>query len=51
MVARVKQVLILSDLVKFAKEQPTPTENEACLENSYAFISGTKKDEELNPNK
>ena len=48
---KLKQVLILSDLVKFAKEQPTPTENETCLENSYAFISGTKKDEELNPNK
>lgn len=44
--AKLKQVLILSDLVKFAKEQPTPTENEDSLANSYAFINGTKKEEE-----
>jgi len=48
---KLKQVLVLSDLVKFAKEQPTPSENEMCLENSYAFISGTKKEEELIQNK
>ncbi len=43
---KLKQVLILSDLVKFAKEQPTPTENELCLGNSYDFVNGTKRDEE-----
>jgi len=43
---KLKQVLILSDLVKFAKEQPTPTENEMCLGNSYDFVNGTKREEE-----
>ncbi len=44
--AKLKQVLILSDLVKFAKEQPTSTENEMCLGNSYDFVNGTKRENE-----
>ena len=44
--AKLKQVLILADLVKFAKEQPMPTENDMSLSNSYSFIDGTKREEE-----
>lgn len=43
--SKLKQVLVLSDLVKFAKEQPTAAENDLCLSNSYDFVTGTKKDE------
>jgi len=49
--AKLKQVLILADLVKFAKEQPLPTENDLSMSNSYGFIDGTKKDEEVVPDK
>lgn len=41
---KLKQVLILADLVKFAKEQPMPTENDMSLSNSYGFVDGTKQD-------
>lgn len=44
--SKLKQVLILADLVKFAKEQPLPTENDLSMSNSYGFINGTKRDEE-----
>jgi hypothetical protein len=43
---KLKQALILSDLVKFAKEQPLPNENELSLRNSYDFVNGTKREEE-----
>jgi hypothetical protein len=43
---RLKQILLLSDLVKFAKEQPIANENEMSLNNAYDFINGTKKEEE-----
>ncbi|MGZ4034510.1 MAG: hypothetical protein ACXVP4_06560 [Bacteroidia bacterium] len=43
---KLKDVLILGDLVKFAKEQPLPNENEKSLQNSYDFVNGTKRDEE-----
>ena len=42
---KLKQVLILGDLVKFAKEQPLPNENEKSLQNCYDFINGTKREE------
>lgn len=45
-ILKLKKLLILSDLVKFAKEQPLPNENEMCLDNAYDFINGTKKDAE-----
>ncbi len=35
-------LLNLSDLVKFAKEDPTPSENEMNLNNAYIFIEKTK---------
>ena len=41
---KLKQLLILADLVKFAKEQPLPNENEMSMTNSYDFINGTKQD-------
>ena len=43
---KLKQVLILADLVKFAKEQPLPNENESSIMNSYDFVNGTKRDED-----
>lgn len=36
-----KKVLTLADLVKFAKQNPSPTENEQCLEDAVNFIKQT----------
>jgi len=44
-IVKLKQTLILADLVKFAKEQPLPNENENSLTNSYEFITDTKREE------
>ena len=44
--SKLKQALILSDLVKFAKEQPLSNENELSFTNSYEFVIGTKREEE-----
>ena len=43
---KLKQILILGDLVKFAKELPLPNENEMSMQNSYDFINGTKRENE-----
>ena len=43
---KLKQVLILADLVKFAKEHPLPNENELSMADSYDFVNGTKREEE-----
>ncbi|OFY85117.1 MAG: hypothetical protein A3F72_04950 [Bacteroidetes bacterium RIFCSPLOWO2_12_FULL_35_15] len=48
---KLKRVLVLADLVKFAKEIPLPTENEMSLTNSYDFINGTKREEEKTDSK
>lgn len=40
-----KQILNLSDYVKFAKMNPLPSENEQSLSNAYLFINQTKKEE------
>ncbi len=49
-----KQILELADLVKFAKMNPNPDENEMSLMNAYLFVNQTKIDEdtpsELNKN-
>ena len=37
-----RQVLILSDLVKFAKEKPAGFENEKSIDNAISFITGTQ---------
>ncbi len=42
LVASMKSLLELSDLVKFAKSSPLPDENEFCLKTAYHFIDSTK---------
>ena len=42
--AKLRNVLFLSDLVKFAKEQPLPNENESSWNNAHEFVSETKKE-------
>lgn len=39
---KLKILLTLSDLVKFAKEQPTPEENERLIDDAKAFVISTK---------
>jgi hypothetical protein len=36
-----KQMLLLSDLVKFAKYHPLPEENELSMMNAYLFVNST----------
>jgi hypothetical protein len=40
-----RQLLMLSDLVKFAKEKPTDNENNEVLNNAFDFVKTTKNDE------
>lgn len=40
-----RELLNLSDLVKFAKFEPSPTDNQSSFDNAYYFIEVTKKDE------
>ncbi len=42
---RLKSVLNGADMVKFAKYKPEPSENELSFEQSWDFISATKKEE------
>lgn len=46
MTNKLTQILTLADLVKFAKEQPLPQENEQSLTFAIAFINATKIIEE-----
>jgi len=39
---KLNQVLVLADLVKFAKEQPQPLENEQSLNQSVEFVRETR---------
>jgi len=39
---KLKEILTLSDLVKFAKMKPMPQDNETCLLDAYMFINETK---------
>lgn len=39
-----RKLLMLSDLVKFAKEKPTSHENESVMKEAYQFIETTKKE-------
>ena len=43
LLTKLNQVLVLSDLVKFAKEQPIASENDVSLLNAVDFIKGTKQ--------
>ncbi|MDR3695980.1 BatD family protein [Mucilaginibacter sp.] len=42
---KLKQILVLADLVKFAKEKPLPAENEESLEIAIDFVVATKQPE------
>ncbi|MFL5763347.1 MAG: hypothetical protein ACJ77K_05340 [Bacteroidia bacterium] len=48
---KLKNTLLLADLVKFAKEHPLPAENELSMAHSYDFINGTKREEQPVENK
>lgn len=41
---KIKQVFLVADLVKFAKEQPLPSENELSLTNAFDFVNGTSRE-------
>jgi hypothetical protein len=41
--AKLNQVLVLADLVKFAKEKPIANENEMSLNNAVEFVNETKQ--------
>ncbi|MGE0567716.1 MAG: hypothetical protein AB7O73_07180 [Bacteroidia bacterium] len=41
---KLKQILVLSDFVKFAKVLPVEQENELTLSNAFDFVNGTKRD-------
>ena len=41
---KLRQILFLADMVKFAKEQPLPNENETSWNNAYEFVMATKKE-------
>ncbi len=47
MTNKLTQTLTLADLVKFAKEQPLPQENEQSLANAVAFVQTTKIEEQV----
>lgn len=46
---KVERILVLADLVKFAKENPLPPENAECLNNARNFILETKPGEVNTP--
>lgn len=46
---KAKQVLELADLVKFAKFEPLPDENDMSLMNAYFFVNQTKYEEPKSP--
>ncbi len=46
---KLKQILVLADLVKFAKEKPLPIENESSLDTAIDFVTSTRQaDKPLN---
>jgi len=38
-----QRILVMADLVKFAKEQPVPAENEECMEKALNFVQKTQQ--------
>jgi len=44
-----KQILVLADLVKFAKWDALPEEQELSLRNAYSFVNSTKIVDEILP--
>jgi len=43
---KLQQLLMLSDLVKFAKQSPIEVEHQFTLQNAFDFVNGTKREEE-----
>ncbi|BAU53864.1 BatD family protein [Mucilaginibacter gotjawali] len=43
--SKLKHILVLADLVKFAKEKPLPAENEQSIEIAVDFVVATKQQE------
>lgn len=43
LLTKLNQLLVLADLVKFAKEQPLPNENDMSLLNAVDFVKNTKQ--------
>lgn len=44
---KLQQLLMLSDLVKFAKMTPIEEEHNFTLQNAFDFVNGTKREEEM----
>jgi hypothetical protein len=44
---KLRQILVLADLVKFAKEKPIPAENEESIEIAIDFVNSTKQAEKM----
>ena len=44
---KLQQLLMLSDLVKFAKQFPIEAEHHFTLQNAFDFVNGTKREEEV----
>jgi len=48
---KLRQILMLADLVKFAKGKPLNSENEQSMENAISFVTDTKENNQLPDNK
>jgi hypothetical protein len=46
---KLQQLLMLSDLVKFAKLFPVETEHAFTIQNAFDFVNGTKREEDVLP--
>ena len=44
---KLQQLLMLSDLVKFAKQFPIESEHVFTLQNAFDFVNGTKREDEI----
>lgn len=47
---KLQQLLMLSDLVKFAKQTPIEVEHQFTLQNAFDFVNGTKREIEVQDN-
>lgn len=46
---KLRDILVLADLVKFAKENPLPAEHESCFSSSVDFVNDTAERKEPSP--
>ena len=49
--SKLRQILMLADLVKFAKGKPLNSENEQSIENAIGFVTDTKQTNQLPENR